>query len=374
MVRGALLDKLALPGVQWAEQDGREVAASFGSVEEEYWALKESAGLMDLSRRGKLVVRGRDAPRFLHGMVTNEIKEMPVGQGKYAFFLDVHGHIQADAHILRLDSESYWLDTESQSVETVRQILGKYIIADDVVVQDQTAALGCLALEGPCALEVLREAIGFEPPRLLPLEHMEVPQMQLRLAHGSISGESGFWLWGSVDRLVEVWRKAAQAGAILGARPVGFLAAKACRIEAGVPRYGADINDKTLPQETGQMHAISYTKGCYLGQEIVERIRTRGHVNRKLVGLLFEGKQDVRSGAELLAADQSVGSITSAAYSYGLRRSIALGMVRRESAEPGTLLAAAPEPAAPSSAKGTALAAEVTSLPFFYPIARSATI
>ena len=376
MARGALLDKLALSSVQWAEQDGREVASSFGSIEEEYWALKESAGLMDLSHRGKLLVRGEDAPRFLHGMVSNEVKAMPVGQGNYAFFLDVHGHIHADAHILRLDRQSYWIDTESQTVATVRQMLEKYIIADDVVIEDQTMALGCLALEGPCALEALREAIGFEPPHMLPLEHMEVPQLNLRLARASISGESGFWLWGTVEKLAEIWRKAAQTGGLLGARPVGFQAAKICRIENGVPRYGPDITDKTLPQETGQLHAISYSKGCYLGQEIVERIRARGHVNRKLIGVLFDGKQDVVTGTELRSKEQSVGSITSAAYSYGLRRTIGLAMVRREAAEEGMLLTATAFPAISSASPATkneALVCEVASVPFFYPMARSIT-
>jgi folate-binding protein YgfZ len=226
---------------------------------------------------------------------------------------------------------------------------------------------------------VLRGAIGFEPPSMLPLEHLEVPQLSLRVARASISGEFGYWLWGSVERLAEVWAKGAKAGAALGARPVGHLASEICRIETGVPRYGADfgigIKDKTLPQETGQLHAISYTKGCYLGQEIVERIRARGHVNRKLVGLLFEGKQDVRPGTELrapeIARNQAVGSITSAAYSYGLRRTIALGMVRRESSDVGNFLTAA---SSSSRREGVPLSAEVASLPFFYPMARSAVV
>src|SRR5215467_10365244 len=147
MPHSAILETLKLPNVEWLGQNGVQAAASFTSVEEEYWALKESLGLMDLSHRGKLLVRGKDAPRFLHGMVTNEVKAMPVGQGNYAFFLDVHGHIHADAHILRLDSQTYWIDTESQTAASVRQTLEKYIIADDVVIEDQTAALGCLALE-----------------------------------------------------------------------------------------------------------------------------------------------------------------------------------------------------------------------------------
>ncbi|MBI3934261.1 MAG: aminomethyl transferase family protein [Acidobacteria bacterium] len=376
MATSAVLEKLAVAEAQWMVQDGCKMPASFASVEEEYWALKESAGLMDLSHRGKLLVRGQDAPRFLHGMVTNEVKEMKPGRGNYAFFVDVHGHIQADASILRLDSDSYWIDCDRAHAETIRQTLEKYIIADDVEVVDQTAALACLAIEGPCSLEVLREAIGFEPPHMLPLEHLEVPDLNLRLARASISGEFGYWLWGAAEQLAEVWKKGAKAGAALGARPVGWLASEICRIEAGVPRYGADMNDKTLPQETGQLHAISYTKGCYLGQEIVERIHARGHVNRKLVGLLFEGRQDVPPGTDLTAGGQSVGRITSAAYSYGLRRTIALGMVRRESSEPGTFLMAG-SPGAFDSATGPAAAgfeAEVASLPFFYPMARNRTV
>jgi folate-binding protein YgfZ len=360
----AVLDQLKLVASEWMDLHGTKIPAAYTSVEEEYWALKESAGLMDLSHRGKLLLRGKDAPRFLHGMVTNEIKELPPGRGTYAFFLDVHGHIQADARILRLGADSFQLDCDRSCLEIIRQTLDKYIIADDVEVIDQTDALSCLAIEGPCSLEVLREAIGFEPPHMLPLEHLEVPELNLRLARASISGEFGYWMWGSGTQLAEAWTKGAGAGAVLGARPVGHLAAEICRIEAGVPRYGAEIDDKTLPQETGRLNALSYTKGCYLGQEIVERIRARGHVNRKLVGLLFEGQQAVSPGAALSDEGQTVGSITSAAYSYGLRRTIALAMIRRESAEPGMFLSAA-------GSGGKSIEVEVTVLPFFYPMART---
>ena len=357
-----LLEKLQQAGAQWRPgSDGAAAGAmpqSFGSVEEEYWAIKEAAGLLDLSHRGWLLVRGRDAPRFLHGMVTNEVKQMEVGQGNQAFFLDVHGHILADARILRLDATTYWVVTDAQCVEPVRQTLQKHIIADRVAVEDPGAG-GWLAIEGPCALEVLREAVGFDPPHMRPLEHLELPDSPLRLVRTSAAGEFGFWISGPGEQLAGIWDRSLQLGKSLGVRPVGFDAAEICRIEAGVPRYGADINEKTLPQETGQMHAISFNKGCYLGQEVVERIRSRGHVNRKLVGVLFEGKQDVSPGAGIATQGQAVGSITSAAYSFGLHRTIALAMVRREAAEAGTAVTVG------------VLAAEITSLPFFFPMART---
>ena len=384
MSNSAVLDQLDLAPREWIDQDGSPLPASFTSVEEEYWALKESAGLMDLSGRGNLLVRGNDAARFLHGMVSNEVKELQPGRGNYAFFLNVQGHIQADARILRLDADSFLLDCDRSRVDTVRQLLDKYIIADDVAVVDQTTALACLAIEGPCSLEVVREAIGFEPPHMLPLEHLEVPDLNLRLARSSISGEFGYWMWGAAPQLADAWSKAAAAGSAMGARAVGHLASEVCRIEAGLPRYGAEIaggsDGKTLPQETGQLQALSYTKGCYLGQEIVERIRARGHVNRKLVGLMFDGPQDVVPGSALTAAGKSVGSVTSVAYSYGLRRTIALAMVRRESSEPGTVLTISAPHATASSAgstetsAGVGLEAEVASLPFFYPMARSRAV
>jgi folate-binding protein YgfZ len=356
--RSRLFESLRDAKAQWMELDGWEIPASFASVEEEYWALKESASLLDLSHRGRLLVRGRDAPRFLHGMVTNEVKAMEVGRGNYAFFLDVHGRILADARILRLGPQAYLVDCEPRCIEAIRQTLRKHIIADQVVVEDAGAPEACLAVEGPCALEVLRDAIGFDPPHMLPLEHLELPDDPLRIVRASISGQIGYWILASAERLARVWDQGRRAGAALGARPVGFAATEICRIEAGLPRHGADMDEKTLPQETGQMHAISFTKGCYLGQEIVERIRSRGQVHRRLVGLLFEGKQDARAGMEIRAGDQGIGNVTSAAYSFGLRRTIALGMVRREFAEPGTSVLAGE------------LAAEVASLPFFYPMAR----
>ena len=326
----AVLDQLGLAPSQWIDLRGVQVPAAYSSVEEEYWALKEAAGWMDLSHRGKLLVRGKDAPRFLHGMVSNEIKELPPGRGTYAFFLDVHGHIQADARILRLDAESFHLDCDGFRLETIRQTLEKYIIADDVEVVDPPAAQSCLAIEGPCALELLREAIGFEPPHMLPLEHLEVPELNLRLARASISGEFGYWIWGPGAQLAGVWTQAAQAGAVLGGRAVGHQAAEICRIEAGIPRYGAEIDDKTLPQETGRLNAISYTKGCYLGQEIVERVRSRGHVNRLLARLEIDSDTPPAQGEKVVAQGNEAGEITSAAWSPALEKVVALAWMRAE--------------------------------------------
>ena len=355
MARSPLFEKLESAQARFVTEQGWEVPSSFGSVEGEYWALQEGVGLVDLSHRGRLLVRGEDAPRFLHGMVTNDIKGLEAGQGNYNFVLDTHGHILADARIFRLDAESYLIDSEPQRIEIIRQALDHHIISDVVELEDWSARLACLALEGPCAREVLRETIGFDPPHMHPLDHLYLDDLSTRLIRASVCGADGYWILVSPDRAAALWQKALEVGTNVGLRPVGFEALEIHRIEAGLPRYGADMDTKTLPQETGQLQAISFTKGCYIGQEVVERIRSRGHVNRQLVGLLLEGRQEAPRDAMILAGGNPVGTITSAAYSYGLRRTIALGYMRRESVEPGKSVMVGSFPA------------EVSALPFLTP-------
>ena len=354
MPRSPLFEHFNAELARMMDYHGWEIPASFSSIEAEYWALKQGVGLADLSHRGRLLVRGEDAPRFLHGMVSNEVKGLEAGQGSYNFLLDPHGHILADARIFRLATESFLLDCEPQLLEVIRQALDHHIIADAVELEDASAQLACLALKGPRAREVLREVVGFDPPQLDPLDHVYLDNVSARLIHTSACGGEGYWILTPPEGAGALWQKAVspsracpersrrdREGAVLeaglgcGLRPVGFDALEIRRIEAGVPRYGQDMDTKTLPQETGQMQAISFTKGCYIGQETVERIRSRGHVNRQLVGLLFEGKRNIARDMMVLAAGHPVGFITSATFSFGLCRTIALAYLRRESAQPG---------------------------------------
>jgi glycine cleavage system T protein len=358
MLRSPLFEQYAALQPTLMDYHGWEIPSSFGSVEDEYGALRNGAGLLDLSHRGRLLVRGADAPRFLHGMVSNEVKELEIGQGNYAFVLNPHGHILADLRVFRLDAETFLLDCEPQLLEVIRQQLDHHIIADAVELEDQTAQLVCLAVEGPRAGEVLQQALGFDPLPMRPLEHFHREDLSARILRASISGAEGYWILAAPETAAEFWRKAnpsrarKQADNEVSVRPVGFEALEIRRIEAGIPRYGLDMDAKTLPQETGQMRALSFTKGCYIGQETVERIHSRGHVNRQLVGLRFDGKCEVARDMMVLVKGHPSGFITSAAYSFGLRRTIALAYLRRESAEPGTPAMIGSNPA------------EVTALPF----------
>ncbi|MBI4458539.1 MAG: aminomethyl transferase family protein [Acidobacteria bacterium] len=336
MPRSPLFSLLEAAGAQFITEGGYQIPSSFGAVEEEHRALKSGVGLMDLSHRSRILVRGEDAARFLHGMVSNDVKGLEPGRGNHSFLLNVHGHILADLRVLRLDTNSFLLDCDSQRRETVWQALERHIVADAVELEDQTEPLACLALGGPCAREVLREVVGFDPPQMHFLDHIFVEAVSARLIRAALWGDEGYWILLPPDPAKLLWQKALQAGTSLDIRPVGFQAVEVCRIEAGVPRYGIDMDEKTLPQETGQTHAISFTKGCYIGQEVVERIRSRGHVNRRLMGLIFEEAPRIPAGAEILVNGRPAGTITNSVYSFRLRRSIALAYLRTVHAEPGT--------------------------------------
>ena len=370
MPRSPLNAKLETTPAQRIDYHGWEIPAIFHSLEAEYQALKTGAGLLDLSCRGHLLVRGKDAPRFLHGMVTNDVQGLVPGHGNEAFLLNVHGHTLALLNVLRLEPETFLLDFEPQLGEVIFQALDRHIIADRVELEvcgpEGGQSLGCFGLEGPRAGDVLRHVIGIDLAEMNFLEHRYFENLSLRVVRASHSRGHGYWMLAELDRVVELWnaildadlsRRGTTGGAPDGiaeaVRPVGFEALEICRIEAGIPRYGLDITEKNLPQETGQADAISFTKGCYIGQEVVERIRSRGHVNRQLVGLLLEGKQDIPEHAPVFAGGQQVGTVTSSTYSFGLRRSIALGYVRREHAQTG------------KSVDVGAVPAEIVPLPFF---------
>jgi len=364
--------QLFTAGAEFSVEGGVEIAATFGSVESEYWALKEAAGLIDLSHRGRLLVSGPDAARWLHGMTTNEVKNLPVGQGNHAMFLNAHGHILSDGRVFRFAEDRFLIDCDPQRAEAVRESMEKHIIADQVELRDVRSALACMAIEGPTARELLRQAVGFEPPNMQPLESLEIPEdsgeaeHSLRLARARITNETGFWLWSSPQRIGSIWSKAVDLGLIIGVIPAGMDAVEICRVEAGVPRCGKEIIEKTLLQEalpeSRVARYVSYTKGCYMGQEIVERVRSRGNIHRNLMGLLFDGAQEVAAELEVTSMSDAGyvhgGTVTSVTYSFGLRRTIALAMLHRERTEAGKSVEVGP------------FSAEVSALPFFFPTAR----
>jgi aminomethyltransferase len=275
---------------------------------QEYLALREGAAVLDFSARGKIAFTGEDRVRWLHGMVSNDVMGLAPGQGCYCFVLDAQGHIRADANVYA-EPDRLILDCAPEFTESLAALLDHFIIMDQVEMAVITADMGTLGVEGPKSEDVLRHV------DLTGLIRYPVPR--------------GVWIWGPPAELAEVRTQVEAAGAI----PAREAAYEAMRIEAGILRAGVDTDDSTIANETACMRALHFNKGCYIGQEIVERVRSRGQVKRIFTG--FSAQGEITAGSRVEADGTDVGRITSAAFSPGLNCWVALGYVRREHAEPG---------------------------------------
>ena len=311
--------------------------ADHGDVRGEFHALVSGSGVYDLSLRAKISLTGRDRVRWLNGMVTNNIRDLEPGRGVYAFLLNPQGHILGDLYAYNR-GESLLVDTDQSQVEKILAVFDKYIIMDDVEVANVGDQLTAVGIAGPKSRETL-QAAGFEVPDLKPLQFVETTwrDVGVTLIRGDNPQVELFELFpapGNNDRVFEALSK-------VGARPVGTAALDLLRIAAGIPRYGVDIRERDLPQETEQERALNFSKGCYVGQEIVERIRSRGQVRRKFTGFAIEGKLPA-VGSKIQVEGKDVGEITSASSLLvaGGERLLALGYIRREAATPGKLVEA----------------------------------
>lgn len=266
-------------------------------------ALLHDAALIDLSQRGRIRVTGEDRARLLHAMTTNHVEQMKPGDGIYAFFLNSQGRILADAYVLCFD-DHFLLDTEMEARRGVFEHLDHFIIADDVALQDITDETFCLGLEGPQAAEVAGR-YGLTAPHH---RFSHVRWGDLFAASISATGAQGIRICGPLQDKEQTITALEGVGAIAASAED----AETIRIENFVPRYGCEITEHTLPQETQQMHAMHFHKGCYLGQEIVERIRSRGHVNRMLMGFRIEPPiAPPPPGTKLTMEGQPAGEVTS---------------------------------------------------------------
>jgi len=276
---------------------------------------------------------GADRARLLHALSTNHIQQLKLGQGCYAFFLNAQGHIQADANLFCLE-DRFLLDTELETREKLLRLVDKYIIADDVTLEDVTEKLASVAVEGLRAAQLLG-GMGAPAPEQ---DYAHAAWGDARIARVSVTGAPGFRIFMPAETRADWIARLESAGAV-EAKPED---ARIVRLEHGKPRYGEDIFDTTLPQETQQMHAVHFTKGCYLGQEIVERIRSRGHVNRLLVKLEFDGTELPAKGAKVFADSAEAGEITSSAFSPALGKVVALAYVRAQYAAAPVSLSSPP--------------------------------
>jgi folate-binding protein YgfZ len=327
----------------FTEVNGMEVVDHYGDTLGEHATLRENAGVLDLGFRGRLSLAGADRQRFLNGQVTNNVKELKTGEGCYAALVTAKGKMVSDLNIYCLPDELL-LDFEPGLSSAVSQRFEKYIIADDVQVVDAAPHYGLLSVQGPKSVEVVNQ-LGFSlsiPEKPLSFGNVNEPAFgEVYCMNHSCGTAKGFDLFVPVAALAAVADKLIAAAKTAGGRPCGWQALEIARIEAGIPRFGADMNETNLPSEAGiEERAISYSKGCYIGQEVIARIRTYGQVAKSLRGLLLADDltELPKKGDQLFHGNKEAGYITSALASPTLRRNLALGYVRRECNEPGTEL------------------------------------
>jgi folate-binding protein YgfZ len=322
-------------GASFVNHDGWRLPDHFGEPIVEYEAVRNAAGLFDLSQRAMLQFSGPDRGSFLQGMLSNDVRVLKMYEGQQAAILNQQGKVIAEVRVL-CAMNSIYLDFWEPLKEKILAHLNRYLVADEVEIHDPNDEWKMLSIQGPRARMILGELFGNTELPSKPDGHGMVqwngsPMCIVRAVRTSYNG---------FDLIVPASNLAAFAQRLseLGGSWVGERAQNILRVEFGIARYGVDFTEDNLLLEVGLENAVSFTKGCYLGQEVVERIRSRGHVNKRLCGLSLDGSAPADAGDAIYAGDNDVGKITSSVVSCALRRPIALGYVHRDYWVAGTRL------------------------------------
>lgn len=356
-IRSPFSEQEKAAGATFAEHGGMEVPEDYGDPAGEYGAIRAGVGLLDLSFRGLIRLTGSERLRWLNGQITNEVKDLATGEGKLAAVLNMKGHLLADLAAYGL-SDAVWIDVDRSRAPIVRDAFEHHIIADDVTVEDVSDRYAHLMLAGPEAQRFMAEAAGMAAADLGAWHHTEVwlGSVSARVIASRWLAMPGYDVVVPGDEAGKAWEALLSLGLGRGVTPVGVAALRCLRVEAGWPWFGVDYDDTNLLMESLTADHVSFTKGCYVGQEVVIRIEHQGHVNKRLCGLRLAGEALPPAGAAILSGERKIGTVTSAVRSPALGCAIALGYLRRDSWEPGTklrILAGEQE-----------LEAEVASLPF----------
>jgi folate-binding protein YgfZ len=309
-------------------------------------AVRRAAGWFRLRDRGLIEVSGGDRVRWLDGMVSNDVARLRPGcerSGCYAAVLTSKGRIVADLHVLLRD-RVFWLETSAAALPAVIEYLERHLIADDVSLSDISGTVDRLALEGPLAQRILEKTSeSFRALEADAWAEAHIGDATVAVARYGWSGEDGFQLLIPVGSGGAVTRSLEAAGAGLGLVCASQQALEILRIEAGIPAFGAELDETVLPAEARLDRAISRSKACYVGQEVVARMATAGRVSHALVGLALEDGPIPEPGTAVIAGTAKVGEITSSCRSP-LAGPIALAFVRSAHADAGTALSAAGRP------------------------------
>ncbi len=317
------------------ELHGWLLPSSFGDAATEYSAVRDGgAGLLDLSSRARINVSGSEAIPFLNGLVTNDVKALELGSWMHAAFPNVQGRLLGMVRVLHR-ADGFLLDMEPVVQAAVLNVISKFTLAGDFRVADLTDAQTTISIQGTRAAEIIRTVLGsaaadVERNRIVEVQWKDGSLSVIRATH---TAEDGFDIFISSADAAALWEALVTAGA----QPVGFEVLETLRIEAGIPRHGIDMSETNVVLENGIDEAVSYTKGCYLGQEIIARIHWRGHVAKRLVGLLADSGVVIQAGDVVNSVEgKNVGTVTSVAASPQLGRAVALAMIKYDYLQAGT--------------------------------------
>lgn len=342
--RSPLHDTTARAGAVFGDEAGWTMPLHYGDPDAEYRRAREGAALFDLSHRGKVELIGPEAAVFLHNLLTNDIKGLPYSRGCESFLCNAQARVLAYVLVYRLkvfdDSayltshDAFWLDLDPGQGEKVARHLDRHLISERAEIADRTTSFAHLHLAGPQA-PALAEQDGIKGLAVRELMQNGWGGDTVQFRRNDRLGVPGYDVVCPAGKAEWYWNHWLERGA----RPAGLRAEDALRVEAGTPAYGRDVTEANLAPEVGRTpQAISYAKGCYLGQEPIVRLRDLGHVNRVLTGLRVEGSEPVPDGAKLTRDGKEAGQVTSSAWSPALGTVVALAYVRRGSGEPGTAL------------------------------------
>ena len=323
------------------------VAVQFTDAVSEHHAVRNSVGIADVSYRGRYGLAREDRAKFLHRIISNDVESLSVGQGTYATLLTHRGKIIADLNVYILE-DAIRIDTAPETTGSLFNELDKYIIADDVEISDLTAETGAVAVHGPHSSDLIQSVLGVNELTALPERHNRFREPDALFNYAVVcvrtdtTGEMGYTLYIAAEALESLWERLMSEGERFNVQPIGWNALESLRIEAGIPRYGTELTDAVIPLEAKLEHAIDFEKGCYIGQEIVARMKYRGHPNRLLRGIEIDGVTTspecpkIHQDARVFSENKDVGWITSSTFAPTLGKPIALAYVRMAVTEPGS--------------------------------------
>lgn len=333
-----LLELHRSAGATIGEYFGTLLPSRFGDFGTEYAALRETVGLVDTNFRAFFSFTAPDRQRYVNAILTSNVRDLKPGRGTVGLLLNPQGHILAEVETFARE-ESILASSHAMIRERTLSTFDKFIIMDDVLLEDVTGSTGTLDLAGPRTTALLADldVRNFADMPLLAHEEVMLGPTPCRVVRRELAGDPAATLIAGREHLPALWHDLADRVRNHGGATVGMEALNSVRLEYGTPWFGHDYDDKQIPHEAGLEHShINYEKGCYTGQEIVERVRSRGHVNRRLAELRFSSAHAPASGTKLLMEGNEIGSVTSSAFSPRLGQPIGLGYLRREHSAIGT--------------------------------------